>query len=126
MAKREYGYVVDMRVFVRVDPKDLDDTVKKAEAIRAAQSSNDISGLVGSDVIAIKQRYTSRQAAEAETVHEPTQSVAEIAGQATGGVVEGAATDPADPQETGPGSVGQDQMDATEEAASTEPAKRRR
>jgi hypothetical protein len=118
MAKREHGYVLDVKIFVPVDRKSLSDTRLKADAVEAAATANDLSGLVGqSDVMSVKHRWTSREAAVVEAAQEPTQAEVDAAsaGQAGEVTVETVQPDVVDPQETG--SAGEQQQDATEEAA---------
>jgi len=118
MAKREHGYVITLKMFVPVDRSSLKDTREKADAVEAAQSSNDLSGLVGvGDIMSVAHRWTSREAAEAAVVHEPAETVQEIAGQAGVEIADEPQPEPVEPQQTGPASEGEAQQDAVEEAA---------
>jgi len=120
MAKREHGYVLDVKIFVPVDRKSLSDTRAKADAVEAAATANDLSGLVGqSDVMSVKHRWTSREAAVVEAAQQPTQADVEAAsaGQAGEVTVDTAQPVPEEPQETSHPSTGEEQVAATEDAA---------
>jgi len=85
---REKGYVVTVKMFLPVNPKSLEDTKAKADAIYQAQQSNDLNGLAaaGADVMKVDHRFTSRAKAEEETEHPEAETAEEIADQAAGEV----------------------------------------
>jgi|VirMetMinimDraft_7_1064189.scaffolds.fasta_scaffold00089_35 hypothetical protein len=81
---REKGYIVTVKMFLPVNPKSLEDTKAKADAIYQAQQSNDLSGLAeaGADVMKVDHRWTSREKAEAGIEHGSAETVEEIAEEA--------------------------------------------
>ncbi len=58
MAKRVQGYMVDIRLFVPVNPKDLNDPVEKSQAVQAA-IAGDLTRLDGARLVKIEHNYTS-------------------------------------------------------------------
>jgi hypothetical protein len=88
MAKREQGYALTVKMFLPVNPKDLNDTTAKATAIQAAKDYGTLDKLAtaGAVVIGVDHRYTSREKPETpatmpETVD--TQSTGPGSGGAT-------------------------------------------
>jgi len=127
MAKREVGAVVTLRVFVPVEKNSTRSQIAVSNAILSAEDGHGIAALAalpGVDVLKVEHRFTSRAAAEAA----PSPADVEAAETGQAGEVTVETVDPGvvDPQETGPGSVGEDQVDAVEEAATGSQGRRRR
>ncbi len=59
MGKRVQGYMVDVRLFVQVDPRSLSDTTAKAGAVQAAMDGHNLTKMDGAKLVSIEQRYTS-------------------------------------------------------------------
>lgn len=59
MAKRQNGYLINLRLFVPVNPKDLHDTTAKGKAIVNAMEWGDLTGIRAAKVLKASHRYTS-------------------------------------------------------------------
>lgn len=73
---REKGYIVTVKVFIPVDPKNLADTSAKATALLNAQKGGSLTDLaaLGAEIMTVDQRFTSREKAAKEAAEGPDEA----------------------------------------------------
>lgn len=73
---REKGYIVTIKAFVAVNPRDLTDTVAKATALQNAKQGGSLKDLadLGAEIMTVDQRFTSREKAAQEAAEGPDEA----------------------------------------------------
>jgi hypothetical protein len=121
MANREGGIVANIRLFVPVNKKDTRNQIAVSQALLDAEEGRGMEGLMSIPgvrlVKVLDHRYTSVEIPAAPAAPTPEEVAAASAGQAGEVTVETVQPVPEEPQETSHQSTGEDQFEATEEAA---------